>query len=115
MTRDTSDAPPANASRRTLLTGAGACAGLSMLLAIAPPAPAADAANGGLPMLMQSDPAAQATRYVTDARRAKGATKGALCSNCALYGSLDAKTGTCSLFPKNRVAGAGWCTAWASL
>jgi hypothetical protein len=115
MTRDASEHAPADQTRRTLLAGAGACAcvGLSMLATVC--ARAADAGKANLPMLQESDPAAQASRYVTDARRAKGATRGALCSNCALYDSVNASSGTCSLFPQKRVAGPGWCTAWASL
>jgi hypothetical protein len=73
------------------------------------------AAASALPMLKDSDPAAKATRYVSDVSRAKGAQPGANCSNCGLYGSLSANAGTCSLFPGNRVTAGGWCSAWASL
>lgn len=76
---------------------------------------AATAAAGKLPMLKDSDPAAQATRYVSDAHHAKGAQPGASCSNCSLYGALGASTGTCSLFPSYRVAAGGWCSAWSGL
>jgi hypothetical protein len=66
-------------------------------------------------MLQESDPAAKATQYVTDVRRAKHAQPGASCSSCALFGSLSASAGSCSLFPNYRVSAGGWCSAWSTL
>lgn len=97
-------------SRRRLLQQLALGAGLPLL---APRAHAAGAAS--LPLLSPGDPAAQATQYVADARQAKGAQPGASCANCSLYGMVSATAGTCSLFPSNLVAAAGWCNAWSGL
>jgi hypothetical protein len=88
--------------------------GLSILMARAPEVRAAAGASQ-LPMLQDNDPAAQATKYVSDARRASGAQQGASCSNCSLYGAVNPNAGTCALFPSNRVAAGGWCSAWSGL
>jgi hypothetical protein len=115
MTRDATKSSPIDQARRDLLTGVAACAGIGTLLVLSSPAQAADAGSSKLPLLEESDPAAQATQYVGDAHHAKAAQAGANCSNCSLYGSVNAGSGTCSIFPKNRVAAAGWCNAWSSL
>ncbi len=68
------------------------------------------------PLLSENDPAAKAQAYVEDASRAKGATPGALCSNCSIYGGADgAPQGSCTLFPGKDVKAGGWCKAWSGL
>ncbi len=115
MTRDASKRSAIDRARRDLLMGVAACAGIGTLLVQSSRARAADADNSKLPLLEESDPAAQATKYVGDAHHTKMAEPGANCSNCSLYGSVNASSGTCSIFPKNRVAAAGWCNAWSTL
>jgi hypothetical protein len=115
MTRDASKSSPIDRGRRDLLMAVAACAGIGTLLAQPSRARAADADNSKMPLLRESDPAAQATQYVGDAHHTKTAQAGANCSNCSLYGSVNASSGTCSIFPKNRVAAAGWCNSWSSL
>jgi hypothetical protein len=105
--------PPADAARRRLLASLAIAIGGSALLGRAPEARAATASQ--LPLLKDTDPSAQATQYVSDARRATAAKKGASCSNCSLYGSVSPTAGTCSLFPSNLVAAGGWCSAWSGL
>ncbi|HEX4025530.1 MAG TPA: high-potential iron-sulfur protein [Steroidobacteraceae bacterium] len=78
------------------------------------PARAAPAA-ARLPPLRESDPAARAVHYVTDARRAAGAQSGAACSNCSIYGTVSATEGSCTLFPGKLVKAAGWCSSWSGL
>jgi len=98
--------------RRALLHRVALGLSLAPLAVLAPPrARAAD-----LPLLAESDPAAKAVGYVEDARKAKEATGGALCSNCSIYsGAEGAATGTCTLFPGKRVQANGWCKSWSSL
>lgn len=70
-------------------------------------------------MLDEKDPQAIALGYVADAKRVD--TKkfpkfaaGQLCSNCALYqGKPTDKVAGCPLFGTKKVAGPGWCSAWA--
>jgi hypothetical protein len=115
MTGDATNSAPIDRARRDLLTGVASCAAIGTLLVLSSRVRAADAGGSKLPLLEESDPAAQATQYVGDAHHAKTAAAGANCSNCSLYGSINAGSGTCSIFPKNRVAAAGWCNAWSSL
>lgn len=72
-------------------------------------------------ILSPTDPTAMALGYYEDAAKVdlskwpKKAAPGGdqqLCSNCALYSSVDATHGDCSIFPGKQVAGAGWCNAW---
>jgi hypothetical protein len=67
-----------------------------------------------LPLLSESDPAAKSEQYVADAKQAKNAPPGALCSNCSIYGGGTAQ-GTCTLFPGKLVKAAGWCKSWSGL
>jgi hypothetical protein len=70
------------------------------------------AADG--PLLNPDDAAAKAVRYVDDATRAKGATAGSRCANCALYlGNASSTQGPCQIFPGIQVKAAGWCSSWA--
>jgi hypothetical protein len=84
---------------------------LALGLSLAPVALAAEA-----PLLSESDPAAKALDYVADAKRAKGASPGAMCSNCSVYGGADGSAqGPCTLFPGKLVKAAGWCKSWSGL
>ncbi|MFY9514663.1 MAG: high-potential iron-sulfur protein [Rubrivivax sp.] len=65
------------------------------------------------------DPQAVALGYVSDATKAdkakyKNYAAGQTCANCALYQAkaTDAEGG-CPLFAGKKVAGKGWCSAWA--
>jgi High potential iron-sulfur protein len=73
------------------------------------------ARSAGLALLSESDPAAQAQQYVTDASRAKSADAGANCANCSLYSAANDGAGGCTLFPGKLVKAAGWCRAWSGL
>jgi High potential iron-sulfur protein len=90
---------------------------LAIGLSLAPVAAVIAPAHGAeLPLLSEKDPAAKEQAYVEDASRAKGATPGALCSNCSIYGGPDgAAAGPCTLFPGKSVKAAGWCKAWSGL
>jgi len=104
---------PLNRARRRLRRR------LALGLMLAPVAaletPAASGAQS-LPLLSESDPAAQAEQYVADAKRAKNAPPGALCSNCSIYtGAEGAAQGSCTLFPGKLVKAAGWCKSWSGL
>jgi High potential iron-sulfur protein len=66
------------------------------------------------PLLDPAEPAAKAVQYLEDARRAKGATAGSKCANCALYlGPTGSVQGPCQIFAGKQVKAAGWCSAWA--
>jgi hypothetical protein len=100
-----------NAARRALLKQAALGLTLAPLaLARSPPALGAEP-----PLLNEREAAAAAVHYVADASRAKGATSGADCSNCSIYGATDATQGTCTLFPGKLVKAAGWCSSWSGL
>jgi hypothetical protein len=67
------------------------------------------------PLLDAASPQAKAVKYVEDAARAKGATAGSSCANCALYqGPEGSKQGPCQIFPGWQVKAAGWCSSWAA-
>jgi hypothetical protein len=102
----------ANPARRTILRQLAL--GLALVPLAAIDAPGARAAD--MPLLGENEPAAKAEQYVADATRAKGATSGALCSNCSIYGGADgAAQGSCTLFPGKLVKAAGWCKSWSGL
>jgi hypothetical protein len=66
-------------------------------------------------LLAPSSQAAQKVHYVEDAKKAKDASAGASCANCALYqGASGSSQGPCQLFPENDVVSTGWCSSWAS-
>ena len=72
----------------------------------------ASAADG--PLLNTADPAAKTVQYVEDASRAKGASAGSKCANCALYlAPTGSAQGPCQIFPGKQVKAAGWCSSWA--
>jgi hypothetical protein len=101
-----------NRERRRLL--GRLAVGLSLVPLSA--AGARSARGADLPLLSESDPAAKAVDYVEDAKRAKNAQPGALCSNCSIYSGADsAAQGACTLFPGKLVKAAGWCKSWSGL
>jgi hypothetical protein len=68
-------------------------------------------------MVAETDPQAAALGYVADATKTNKAkfpkyAAGQMCSNCALYQG-SGPVGGCSLFGAKKVAGPGWCSAWA--
>jgi len=64
MTRDATKASPIDRARRDLLMGITTCAGIGTLLVLSSRARATDAGSSKLPLLKESDPAAQATQYI---------------------------------------------------
>ncbi len=96
-------------SRRTFviqsLTGAGALALVGNVQAQA--------------MLADTDPQAVALGYKadgtkTDTKKYPKYAASQNCANCALYqGKATDATGGCPLFGAKKVAGKGWCSAWA--
>ncbi|MDP1532725.1 MAG: high-potential iron-sulfur protein [Rubrivivax sp.] len=70
-------------------------------------------------MVDEKDPQAVALGYVADATKTdktkfKTYVAGQDCTNCALYqGKATDATAGCSLFPGKKVAGKGWCVAYA--
>ena len=106
-------------SRRRFLSialVAAASAPLALRPLSAGAAAPAPAAAKPLPKLAVTDPTAKALAYAEDATKVKHASfkAGSNCINCNFYkGAKGAATGPCTLFPKNSVAGKGWCSAWA--
>lgn len=69
-----------------------------------------------LPMLPTDNAQAKALAYVetTDGLAHPSFKPGSDCSNCQFYaGAADSAAAPCTLFPGHRVAGKGWCSAWA--
>jgi hypothetical protein len=70
-------------------------------------------------MVNEKDAQASALGYVADATKADKAkykqyAAGQMCSNCALYqGKAADAAGGCPLFGTKKVAGKGWCSAYA--
>jgi High potential iron-sulfur protein len=70
-------------------------------------------------MVDEKDPQAVALGYVADAAKVdktkyKQYAAGQTCANCALYqAKATDPTGGCPLFGAKKVAGKGWCQAWA--
>jgi len=70
-------------------------------------------------MVGEKDAQAVALGYVADATKADKAkykqyAAGQTCANCALYqGKPTDAAGGCPLFGTKKVAGKGWCSAWA--
>jgi High potential iron-sulfur protein len=106
-------------SRRRFLTIAvlaAAAAPLAMRSSDAEAAALAPAAAKPLPKLALTDATAKALAYTEDATKVKHAAfkPGSDCLNCNFYkGAKGQAYGPCTLFPKNTVAGKGWCSAWA--
>ncbi|MBT8086948.1 MAG: high-potential iron-sulfur protein [Gammaproteobacteria bacterium] len=64
----------------------------------------------------ENGPMARALNYVHDARSVDAAKRPSnrFCYNCALYaGDRGDDWADCSIFPGKKVAGEGWCSAWA--
>jgi High potential iron-sulfur protein len=87
---------------------------------------AASGALGGLSvahaqanMVSEADPQAKSLGYVADATKTDKAkfpkyAAGQVCSNCVLYQGKSADAaGGCGIFPGKKVAGKGWCSAYA--
>lgn len=69
-----------------------------------------------LPMLPLDNAQAKALGYVetTDGLAHASFKAGSNCTNCQFYqGAADSAAAPCTLFPGHRVAGPGWCSAWA--
>jgi hypothetical protein len=70
-------------------------------------------------MVNEKDPQAVALGYVADAGKAdkakyKNWAATQHCDNCALFqGKAGDAAGGCPLFGTKKVAGKGWCSAWA--
>ncbi|MFN7723871.1 MAG: high-potential iron-sulfur protein [Rubrivivax sp.] len=70
-------------------------------------------------MVAETDPQAKALGYVADTAKAdkakyKNWAASQNCANCALYqAKATDPTGGCPLFGAKKVAGKGWCSAWA--
>ena len=93
-----------NFTRRELVKGALVAGALVPMAGVF----VTSAAEGGLPPLDPSDPAAHGRDYTT-----KSLKSDATCANCSLYeGSPSDATAACRLFPGKSVAGAGWCSGW---
>lgn len=98
-------------SRRRFIQSAGALAavgstGFSVARADSESAPRVD----------ENGPMAKALNYVHDAETVDSARRPSnrYCYNCALYaGNRDNEWADCSIFPGKKVAGKGWCSAWA--
>lgn len=71
-----------------------------------------------LPKLEESDPQAQALKYLHDATMADAGVRGGedrICETCRFYsGSEGAEWGPCSLFPGKAVNAKGWCAGWVA-
>jgi hypothetical protein len=104
-----------NPSRRTfvmtVVTGGSALAASRVAAQSAAPASA--------PLLSESDPQAAALGYRADATTVDKArhpqfTAGQVCRGCNFYqGKSTDATAPCQLFAGKKVAGKGWCSAWA--
>ena len=71
-----------------------------------------------MPHLEESDPAAQALKYVHDAASVDAGTRGGAernCANCRFFGDASGGWGSCQLFPGKAVNADGWCAGWAAM
>jgi len=97
-------------SRRRFIKSAGALAAASTA------GFSAARAEDNFVKVDENGPMAKALNYVHNAKTADAAKRasGHFCYNCALYaGSQDDEWADCSIFPGKKVAGKGWCSAWA--
>ncbi|WP_235581167.1 MULTISPECIES: high-potential iron-sulfur protein [unclassified Rhizobacter] len=106
-----------NCTRRRFIRLVPAGAVLLAPLAPAKPKPAPPPDPSTYPHLDERDPHAKAVGYVEDATRVdrKAYPKfraGSTCDNCALYRVAAQPWSECTLFPRKRVAAAGWCDAY---
>ena len=98
-------------SRRRFMKLVGALAGVT-----ATGYSAAGAASDDGLRVDENGPMAKALSYVHDATTVDAAKRPSnrFCNNCALYaGGSEAEWADCSIFPGKKVAGKGWCSAWA--
>ena len=76
-------------------------------------------AQAGQEMVGDSDAAAMALGYMSDATKTNkkkypAYAAGQRCGTCILFeGKASDAAGQCPLFPAKRVAAAGWCSSWA--
>jgi hypothetical protein len=79
----------------------------------------AHTASAQADMVGEKDQQAVALGYVADAAKVDKAkykqyAAGQTCASCALYqGKATDASGGCPLFGTKKVAGKGWCSAWA--
>ncbi len=105
-------------SRRVLLKGLVATAGVGAIAGAARAAAAAAAAAGTAARLDPDDPAAVALGYVADAARVDpkkepGFAAGHSCANCMqLQGTAGDPYRPCTAFAGKLVDVKGWCRAW---
>lgn len=98
-------------SRRHFMKSAGALAAVSTA-----GMSAARADGHETSKVDENGPMAKALNYVHDARTVDAAKRPSdrFCNNCALYaGGKEEAWADCSIFPGKKVAGEGWCSAWA--
>ena len=103
-----------DASRRRFLTTTLTAAAVAPLAWHSLRADAA--APAALPKLDAANPTAKALAYTDNAATAKHPKHkaGDHCANCNFFKADAGQAyGPCTLFPKNTVAAAGWCSAWA--
>ncbi|KVU02949.1 High potential iron-sulfur protein [Burkholderia ubonensis] len=80
-----------------------------------------EALAADLPMLSESDPAAQALGYKMDATKVDKAkfpkyAAGQDCAACMLYqGKKGSASGPCDAFPGKQVSAKGWCNAFTKM
>jgi high potential iron-sulfur protein len=81
--------------------------------------PGQEAQAQDMPKLEESDPLAQAMKYVHDASTVDPASRSnpaakQICANCALIQGEDGQAWRpCQIFPGKLVNADGWCTVWA--
>lgn len=98
-------------TRRRFIQSAGALAAIGSTAF-----PAARAASEDAPRVDENGPMAKALNYVHNAETVDAARRPSnrYCYNCALYaGDKGDEWADCSIFPGKKVAGKGWCSAWA--
>ena len=87
---------------------------------VTPSSPTAqEPTTANLPIVDPQEATALSFGYVANASNVDKAkfpmvAAGSACSNCALYQGAAGEThGPCAIFTGQRVASAGWCSAWA--
>ncbi|MEM7282876.1 MAG: high-potential iron-sulfur protein [Pseudomonadota bacterium] len=91
--------------RRTFIVGMAATVGGSALAPLK--------AKEELPRLSESDPSAQALKYIEGASSSESVPKNQFCYNCKLYvGAKEDEWAGCQIFPGKQVAGKAWCSVW---
>ena len=75
-------------------------------------------AGDEMPKLAEDDPTAAALGYKektseVDAAKYPNHSTDQVCTGCVLYQGEDPEWGGCTAFPGKKVAGGGWCAAYA--